>query len=413
MKYVLSLITFGTFGTLGLGACSTPVPQLIIGLSDSSAQTCPSTQCQQVSLLCPAVMSIKILDPDHPDSPYLSQCTSVAIDGHNDMCSLASVDLMGTPIPVKHVEVQIALYPATEIPVDPATQELLCPDKIAFSAGTGFPVEQASSTTPMPALGGVGFYDPGDTKVSVTLGCTDLDAINTSCQKDNLYQVTADVTDFQKHAAVEVGDNPQLELFVGEPTGVDDHYELPTDQLVLLPRIGPADADATSSALWGATPSIVLNQYACVEVLEPVAQATPTVTCGPISNPLSLHGAWIPRMQLAKMLNAIGAKGFPSGGLTVGMVVDPSGAPVDDATVGAKAPGAGSATVMYLSEDFEKIDSGKTSGAGIFLSTDAPFGTEFSTSRGAGAPTAIGVGGNIQDVVTVVILVIPPKNGDN
>ncbi|HEY0193163.1 MAG TPA: hypothetical protein VGC42_18730 [Kofleriaceae bacterium] len=401
MKIATMLITLGG---LGLAACSTPVPQLIIGLSGSESQTCPSTVCEKVKLLCPAVMSIKILDPSKPDRPFLSQCTAVARDGSQDMCSLASVDLQNAPIPVQHLEVQVALYPATEILTDPVTQQLMCPDHIQFSSGTGFPVEQASPTTPSPALGGVGFYDPGDAKVEVTLGCTDLSAINTSCQPADLTSVSADVVDFDRHAFVTEADAPQLDVFVGEPQGVDDHYELPANALHLLPRQPSATGD-TAHARWGDELSLKLTRFACAEVFQPVAQATPTVACKAVSRPpIGLRGAWIQRPQLTRLLDALGTKGFPPGGLTVGMVVDSAGAPVAKATVVAKSPDAPS-TVMYLTDDSDsKFAPGSTGKTGIFLSADAPFGTEFSTSQGPAAATLLGFGGNIQDVVTVVIL---------
>lgn len=402
MKHVLAPIV-GI--AIALPACSTPVPQLRLALSGSDAQTCPSTDCHKVDLQCPAVMSIKIMDPGKPGSPYLSQCTAVARDGSNDMCSLATVDLGTTPIPVKHLEVQIALYPASEITTNGTTGLLECPEKIDFSSGTGFPIEQASPTMISPALGGVGFYDPGDSVVNVTLGCTDLDAINQSCQVADLVSVSADVLDFQKHTLVTAVDASQLDVFVGEPVGVSDHYELPTTAAHPLMSQTGATSDPNQPASWGDELSLQLQRFACAEVLEPVAQATPTVTCGRLAKPIGLHGAWIRRVQLMQLLTALGSKGFPSTGFTVGMVVDAAGHPVPNATVIAKSQNETPATVMYLSDaDDSKLVAGQTGATGIFLSTDAPFGAEFSTSQGAGAPTLLGIGGNIQDVVTVVIL---------
>jgi len=394
MKYAVIAILAGS---LAGAACNTPVPSIRVSLS-SMRQSCPSTECMKVSLTCPTVMWIKIMDPDSPDHPFLTQCTPVSFNSTRDMCSLASVDLIDKPIPVRHLEVQMALYPASEIPIA-ADQSLLCPDNVNFDA-TGYPVEQALASQPTPALGGVGWYDPGDSVVSVNLGCTDLSAINTSCTPSDLVTVSGTVEDFSTGAvlAADSSDADQLDVFVGEPRGVDAHYELSAAAAPELPR-----HDTGMVATWQNSLSLALTNFACLVVLEQVAQSTSTVTCKPLQmSPIALRGAWIDKKQLAEILGALGLKDFPSAGLTIGMVVGEDGRPVAGATVAAKLMPPSS--VIYLSKDHTAFVAGATSESGIFVSTTAPFGTEFSTTQGVAAPMLIGIGGNIQDRVTVVIL---------
>jgi len=395
MKHVSALVGFG----LALAGCSTPVPQLIIGLSGTGAQVCPSTDCRQVELLCPTAMSIRILDPDSGE-PYLTQCTSVAIDGRQDMCSLASVDLGDVPIPVKHLEVQIALFPMSQVATDMTSHELICPDMPQFSSGTGFPIEQATPAGVSPALGGVGYYDPGDAKVTVTLGCTNLDAINSSCVAEDLISVNAQAYDFTKMMPVDAADATNLEVSIGEPQGVEDHYELPAGAQIMVPPQDPTDA---GGAQWGGEISLRLTRYACAVVFDGHSRQA---TCRTVARPLGLRGGWIHQAQLDQIIDAIGSKGVPPGGLTVGMVLDASGKPKSGMTVATKTQGSATpSTVMYLDDGTEgKLVPGTTGTRGIFVSTDAPFGTEFSTSQGAGEPTWLGIGGNIQNVVTLVIL---------
>ena len=156
---------------LAIAACHTPPPQLQLAFAGPPSQACPSTDCATMQVKCQTVMSIRIVDPTDASSPYLSQCVLVSPQ-QGDMCALAGVHLDPTPIPVRDLEVQVALYPATVIPRDPMNPDvLLCPTKVEYSAATGFPVEQAQA--PTPALGGRAFYHPGDQAVVVTLGCTD------------------------------------------------------------------------------------------------------------------------------------------------------------------------------------------------------------------------------------------------
>jgi hypothetical protein len=373
-------------------ACNTPTPSLHLLLAGPPAQACPSVDCAGVTMKCPTVMSIKIMDPGDPDHPYVSQCVQISPNRKQDMCAIASVDLDPVAIPVRDLEVQVALYPASSIQAD-ANNKLLCPDHVSYASATGFPIEQ----WPAPALGGNAYYHPGDDTVAVTLGCTDLDAINDSCAAP-LVSVVATVESFE--TGLLVGSSSagvdQLAVSVGEPHSIGDRYVLYASDI--HPLRWQAGSNGSS---WSDNLAMGFTKYSCVEVLETVAQSTATVTCrpAPASGDIKLLGEWVQKKQLDAILSALDPPEFPAAGLTIGMVLDEIGNPVAGATVSAKQ-----GSVMYLSGDRTGLIKDSTSAAGIFVSTTAPFGTEFSTSTGPGQPVITGIGGQVAGRVTVVVL---------
>lgn len=348
---------------------------------------------------CQTVMSIRIVDPTDASSPYLSQCVLVSPQ-HGNMCALAAVDLEPTPIPVRDLEVQVALYPATVIPRDPMNPDvLLCPTKVEYSAATGFPVEQDQA--PIPALGGRGFYHPGDQSVVVTLGCTDLGSIDASCVASNEMTVTATVKDFSTGLSV-MGDNPpgvadRLRVSVGEPIASGSTFVLDPGDTRSLNR-----SSSGSPVTWENAVDLPFRSYACIEVLDDVAQTTATLHCQPVIagqrlDLSGLSGVWLEKMRLMQILTAFGFTGFPEGGLTLGMVVDNLGKPVAGAVVSASM-----GTVEYSPDSQgNALGTGATAADGIFLSRDATFGTVFSTGGAGGTP---GIGGLVAGRLTVVIL---------
>lgn len=356
--------------TLALVACHTPVPELRIALAGPPSQACPSTDCTLVPMSCASVMSIRIVDPADTSSRFLEQCVEVSPNRNQTMCALATVDLEPTLIPVRDLEIQVAVYPLAVIQPDPMKPDLVCPTKVDYSTATGFPVEQA----PTPALGGHAFYHPGDDTVVVTLGCTDLAALNESCAISDLVKVTATVDDFDTRFPV-MGGSPsladRLTVSVGEPQGQGSTFVLNPGDTRLLERsdIGPIPT-------WGGDVELRPNKYTCLEVLENVAQSTATLRCEPATSGehLALRGAWLAKPQLDEILTALDLAEFPGEGITIGVVVDDVGNPIVGATV---SPRTG--TVMYLSNDRAGFVTDGTSGTGIFVSRDAPFGTEIST----------------------------------
>jgi hypothetical protein len=395
-----ALSTLAVLAVLALGACNTPTPRLQLAFAGPPSQACPSTDCAQVEMKCDAVMSIRIIDPASPASPYLSQCVRVAPQ-HDNMCVIAGVDLDPVKIPVHDLEVQVALYPVAAISANPINPDVLqCPAKVEYSAATGFPVEQA----PAPALGGHAFYHPGDTTVTVTLGCTDLAAINDSCMASNLITVAATITDFNTRFPVMGGSQglaDRLLVSIGEPRAQGSSFVLDAPDTHPLGRT--SDGQPPS---WGGEVDYSFNRYVCLEVFEVAGQSTATLRCQqkPSSTRLELGGVWLAKAQLDELLLALGATEFPEAGLTVGMVIDDVGRPVAGAVVSATT-----GTLTYPSAAGSGFAGSGTSASGIFLSRDAGFGTVFSTGR-SGQPMVEGIGGQVAGRVTVVILSVgaPP-----
>jgi hypothetical protein len=379
---------------LGLAACNTPTPRLSLVFAGPPSQACPATDCAEIPMPCRTVMSIRIADPS-TNSPYLEQCVEVPVNHDQDMCAISTVDLAPTAIPVRDLEVQVALYPLSVIQPDPNNPTLMCPTKIAYNVATGFPVEQA----PTPALGGHTFYHPGDETVVVTLGCTDLAAISASCAVPDRVKVDATIVDFDTRFTV-MGGSPsladRLRVSIGEPQVRNSAFVLDTADTRLLQRsrTGPIPA-------WSGEVDLGFHKYACLEVLEDAGQSTATLRCHAASAApaVTLAGAWMAKDRLDELLRALQLPKFPDEGLTVGIVVDGTGAPVTGAIVSPKQ-----GTVAYLSEDRLGFVAGSaTTSAGIFVSRDAPFGTELT----AGAPGRIpvsAIGGLVTGKITLVIL---------
>jgi hypothetical protein len=388
-------------------ACSTPVPAINLQLNTTNDQECPSSDCGDVLVPCPMAMSIKIFDPNNPNKVFLNQCTPVNHDSTNDLCALNGVNLASTPIPVQHVEVQVVVFAQAGLALN-ADGSLICPD-VPFAA-TGFPVEQSSlmpgpGDVP-PVVGGVGFYDPGDSKVDVNLGCTNLAALQSCVSKDQI-AVDARITNFSTGTFVLQGthDDDMLVVSIGEPQSENGQFTFNVGDLTQI-NVKPGQDGAPEH--WGGTVDVPLQQFACLNVLQLAAEATATVTCAPKVagvESIGLGGVWITPKQLSPILSALGSQAFPDTGLTIGMVVDDNGAPVTGQTVTA-----GKSTIQYLSPDGHggfTVAARPSATSTIFVSTDAPFPTEFVVNQGAGQASLIGFGGGIAGRVTAVLLSAP------
>ena len=380
---------------LGLAACNTPTPRLSLVFAGPPSQACPATDCADIPMPCRTVMSIRISDPASTTSAYLAECVEVPVNHDQDMCAISTVDLAPTAIPVRDLEVQVALYPLSMIQPDPKNPVLMCPARVAYNVATGFPVEQA----PTPALGGNAFYHPGDETVVVTLGCTDLAAIAASCAVPDRVKVDATVLDFDTRFTV-MGGSPsladRLRVSVGEPQERDNATVLDTADTRLLARSSPGPIPR-----WSSETDLLFHQYACLEVLENAGQSTATLRCQAKSTApaFALTGAWMAKDRLDELLGALRLPELPDQGLTVGVVVDGTGAPLGGQVVSPKQ-----GTVEYLSLDGTSfVAGGATTAAGIFVSRDAPFGTEFTTA-GPGPLSVSGIGGRVSGRVTLVIL---------
>jgi hypothetical protein len=392
---------------LVLVACGGPPPLAIkYKLSTSPSQQClnatktAAESCSDVGLPCEMYLSVRIVSPSDPTQAFVSVCQ--AVNGRHDLCSIAGVDLPGgISIPEQTLQVQVALYDASDLPRDD-TGNVRCPADPQFSPD-GLPVTERSLTgDPPPAVGGMAFYHPGDNQTVIALGCTDPPALQ-ACTQDNSVEVIATVNDFDIPISVPRSIADSLDVLVGEPspTANPNEYVLsPSNTRALDPVLGAQPPQ------WGATLDPLFMSSACVEVLEDGPEIRPTLTCRPVSatdRKLDLTGV---RVQLAtidgllKLVDPMHTATLPAGGIVIGMVVDSTGTPVPNMTITASAM----ATIDYVSADRTQLVLGGTSPSGIFLSLDAPYGTTFSAHGASMLQLATGFGGLVHGKVNVVVL---------
>lgn len=399
---------------VALGACSQPPLTLTFGVTDGPEDACfasptmKAASCSDVALPCLSAVSIRVYSPDDAGSPYISECKELM--GQPNLCAIAGVDLTDPiqSIPDETLEVDIVVFPLSATTVDPMTGKLQCPTGVEFDAA-GFPIgadepcTQSSATEcpPDPAIGGRAFYHPGDPDTFVALGCVDISQVdNASCSGGPIIDVSATVDDFDTDVTVPPTLGDELTVSVGQPkattVGTQTEYVLDSAEAFPLARtvVGPVPA-------WSADIATTLTSP-CLEVLEDGAQTTATLSCIAPANPtpttFALDGWRLAKSTLDQILTALGEPEFPDAGLVVGIVLDPLGNPIANQTV---APTSG--TIRYLSADRTAFTAGgSTTASGIFVSTDAQFGTAFSVA--SGVQTAYGYGGLVEGKVTIVVL---------
>lgn len=399
MKWALAI--------LALAACGDPPPLQLKYALATKDQVCtasngqPAHSCSDVAMLCKSVLSVRIISPSDPSTPFVSQC--VPVIGRPDLCSIAGIDLPPPTgkIPAQTLEVQVAVYVDSDLDHDDAGNPI-CPTDLQFTP-EGLPAEGP----PSPAIGGRAFYHPGDTETVVALGCTDEPAIqDPTCVNQNAVAVTADVEDFDSEVSVPPALADQLNVLVGEPQavtiGATTAYELsPTQTRPLDRKIqGPTPG-------WGASVDLKLVATVCLEVLEDVPQATPAVTCKRLPSlgvqQLKLTGVRLAKATLDEILTALHLTLFPAQGLVVGIVLDQLGNPVANVQVTVDDPSNPMASVLALSENRQQVLAGATTSNGIFLSTNAGYGAMFSVGTRGSA-----FGGLVAGKVTTVVLQLSP-----
>ncbi|MDB4959953.1 MAG: hypothetical protein JWO36_7522 [Myxococcales bacterium] len=376
-----------------------------------------ATTCDQITMPCEAVVSIRIVPPGDPTVPYISLCKTLS---RRDVCGIAGVTLPqpASPVPEQRLLVQMAVYPRFKLPTDMATGDPLCPANVAYAAD-GFPVTQdlpcdntvtdpdlADFCWPTPAIGGTAYYTPGDPETIVDLGCSNLDAfMDPICVSKQDTIVTASVSDFDTPGfSVSQGVADLLSISVGEPKPLASAFALNVADVVPLPRFGIVPPS------WSGHVSLPLVQSACLEIKDETPQSTSTIACRKLQSPmhdtLDVPGVRLSKQsldQIIKTINTEQATTLPpftlDKGLVVGIVLDNLGNPVANNVVVTDVPG----TIEYLSADRTHFVTGGTSSSGIFLSKDIPYGTNFTTV-GSAAATATGFGGLVNNKVSIVQL---------
>ncbi len=390
-------------GIAALAACAPPSPEVHLQLDDSDVGLCPSADCMAVSMTCRTWMGIRIIDPAEPLTPYLTQCDEVPPDNRKDLCSIGGINLKEQSLPLRDLEVQVALFPESMITRD-ENGEPVCPADTKYDASSGFPI--ASEVT--PAVGGRTFYHPGDDKIVVPLGCTNLELIQ-GCGGGGAIPVTAQVNDFDSGVTF----TGEISVSVGQPIVNDPFFVLGSSQLQAL--------DPMAGQRWVGNIDQAFPSFACLAVLDDAPQSTTSVVCRrsmaadmmlswprpPIDQEPDdeFHvgsGVRLSKAALDQMLAALSLSSFPIHGLTIGIVLDKNGNPVANQVVQLEPSSAG--TIDYLSADRSMVGGTKTSASGVFASLDAPFGTVFTATGGTPPRAHRRIGGNIDGKITIVVL---------
>ena len=415
-----------------VAACELPPLTLKFTLTDGKSQQCVSdtgietTSCEDIEMICDGVLSVRVVPPSAPDFPYISVCQRLR--STDNLCSIAGVDLARPekPIPEQVLEVQMAVFAGPDLRAlvhdgqyyNPATDQYTCP-QVKFAANnlplaSACPMSDTSECAPRPAVGGRSFYYPGDEETLVKLGCTEITLLNgETCEKTRKTQVIASVNEFGSLVGVDEFIANRLFVSVGEPRlAPSGSHELPLSATRAL-TLDPTAAVPT----WRAEVEVdtfPLSNSFCIEVLEDTFQATRTLTCRKLTsgpNPDLINGVGIHLypFDLEKILRAYNGDGsatFPPKGLVLGIILDDSFAPVTNATVSVPNMTCGTTTVprpcaiKYLSGDGLAFNGTSTSVKGIFISDEAPYGSEFVWS-GQVQPT---LGGVVAGKVTIVVI---------
>jgi hypothetical protein len=389
--------------SLTLAACDAGTLRIAFQVSDGPVQACPSSAvppapaCGDVPMLCEAVLNIRIVRPSSPDETYLPLCAAIPRDRKRDLCSIEHIDLPSRQLPKETLEVQVMIWPRDAVKEDPVTGELDCreihgqPVSIGFGVH-GFPEEIA----PAPALGGRAYYHPGDDLTVVTLGCSDLSAVNRP-ECAGQIELRAGVNELD-HWSTPISPPAALLVSAGEPRYLPIRNE---HEWRLIEALEPLPAEPT---WFGALDALDARDSLCVEVIGNTGANTAAVRCGRIdasARTLELAGVWVPPARLAEILAGLGLPKLPPEGLTIGVLLDEQGNPAG----GYQIRTSPDTLVQYLNASSQVVPGGlATTATGMFVSMDAPYGSDFRAFKGDQTPRALGLGGRINGKVTIVVL---------
>ena len=395
-----------------LAACDGDTLRIAFQVSAGPIQACPSTavppapSCADVPMLCDAVLNIRIVRPEDPQETYLPLCEAIPRGTDRDLCAIEQIDLPARQLPKETLEVQVMIWPRDAVKADPMTGELDCREIYGQPVTVGFGVQGfPEEITPSPALGGRAYYRPGDAQTVVTLGCSDLRAVNRPACAGQI-ELRAGVNELDAPLRP-VSSVPPAELLVsvGEPRydPIRGEHEWSPLKVLDLQPIVPGQPPQW----YAATDTLSIEDSMCVEVIGNRGPNTAVLRCGridPQDRTLELTGIWLPATRLAQLLTGLGFVEVPPQGLTIGILVDAQGAPA----AGRRIETSPSTLVKYLSPTGQVIPNlMMTTSSGLFVSEEAPYGADFRAFDGP-TEAARGVGGRVNGKVTVVVLQLPP-----
>lgn len=393
---------------LGLAGCDGDTLRIAFQISGGPTQACPSSaapaapSCADVPMLCDAVLNIRIVRPASPQETYLPLCEVIPRATERDLCSIEQINLPTRQLPKETLEVQVMIWPRAAVKEDPATGELDCREIYGQPVSIGFGVDGfPEAIAPSPAIGGRAYYHPGDEQTVVTLGCSDLAAVNRPACAGQI-ELRAGVHEFDYPLlAVSSVAATDLLVSVGEPryAATRDEHEWSLIKGLALEPTAPGEDPAWSAGV----DALGTEGSLCVEVIGTRGSNTPALRCGridPTARSFELTGIRLPTSRLTQILTGLGLTAVPPQGLTVGVLLDGQGLPA----AGYRIETSPSAAVAYLSETGEVIPGAiSTASSGLFVSQDAPYDADFRAFQGV-TERARGIGGRVNGKVTVVVL---------
>lgn len=378
---------------VALAACGDPPLKIVYRVAGSGGgQVCGTSSCLDIKMACPSVLHLRILSPSDPTLPYVSICEPIPQNAGMDLCAIANIDLAPENLPRKPLEIQVTIWPLEAV-LDENGMRDCQRTQVEFDAIYGFP------TTPEPAFGGRAFYQPGDEETVVTLGCTNVAAVNApTCTGPESLDVTATMLEFENLPFLvtdSVGDG--LFVAVGEPELIDGGPEF-----ALIPdTTTPLTRTVQEPPTWGGgiKEEDAIDSIACLQSFEVDNPTTASLRCrmvGSAEANLEITGVRVSKTTVDQILGALGLMTFPVDGMTMGIVLDLNGTPIPGVTVTSTA-----GTIEYINANRTGIAPGnQTTASGIFVSRDAPFGTSFSVALTPAVGPAIG--GRVRDKLTVI-----------
>jgi hypothetical protein len=401
-------------GALGVAAvaalvgCGDDTIRIGLALSGGPAQACPSADpqvapsCADVKMPCDAVLNIRIVRPEAPEETYLPLCEPIPRNMNGDLCAVEQINLPARELPKETLEVQVMIWPRAAVKEDPDTGALDCREINGKSVTVGFNIDGfPEEIAPAPALGGRAYYRPGDEQTVVTLGCSDLMAVNRPVCAGKI-ELRASVTELDAPLRpVTAPTAAELLVTVGEPryvAGRDEHEWQTIKPLDLLPPAPGGDP-----AWLGAVDVLDTEGTLCVEVIGNRGANTPVLRCGRIASArreFDLAGIWTPANRMAQILAGLSLPEVPPQGLTLGVLLDEVGRPAE----GYRIETSPSAVVQYLNGSGQVVPGAiATTASGLFTSPDAPYDSDVRAYLGV-SELAKGIGGRVNGKVTVTVL---------
>jgi hypothetical protein len=356
---------------------------------------CASSQCTSYGMACDTVVQVRITDAQTGDV-IDTLCDQVVGD---NACNLFAVNGGGSflSLPPRMVRIQVAAWRREVLANDSALsvgcipddegEDFCCPADDIFDL-QGVPL---STFSPQPAFGGAAYFDitSDNSSVTIPLACPDPEQLNdpAECQLPDAL-VTAIVDDMENlvDRLTEEQARALFDISATEPRPQSDgdgntFFVIQAGDKVPLALKEPIEATPSFQAF----SSRRFGNVACVTILESGGGAETLSTCQNVVQPdpmvLSLFGHFLERDAVDQIKLALGLPALPDDGLIIGRVVDHEGAALAGVRVDSVLVDA---DVQYLNSDRTAPIGVETSSSAFFVSTDAPFNTQWTALHNDG-----------------------------